>query len=63
MSGKKLPGKPKLPKVSTYMVARLELEGWLSAYSPTGYPVDSRKVVWEVCNNAIIAKQCERNNW
>jgi len=22
MSGKKLPGKPKLPKVSTYMVAR-----------------------------------------
>jgi len=24
MSGKKLPGKPKLPKVSTYMVARLK---------------------------------------
>ena len=22
MSGKKLPGKPKLPKVSTYMIAR-----------------------------------------
>jgi len=38
------------------MVARLELKGWLSAHSPTAYPVDSKKVVWEVCNNAIIAK-------
>ena len=42
-----------------------ELKGWLSTYSPTAYPADSRKVFCEVCNNAIIAKQCERkrHNW
>jgi len=32
MSGKKLPGKPKLPKDSTNMVARFRIRGWLSAY-------------------------------
>ena len=28
-----------------------ELKGWLSAYSPTACPVDSRKVFCEVCNH------------
>jgi len=45
MSGK-LPGKTKLTKVLTYMVA-------------TAHPADSRKAFCEVCNNAIIAKHCE----
>jgi len=55
---KKLPGKPKLTKVLTYMVARFKT--WLSAY-----PADSIKAFCEVCNNAIIAKHCEleRHNW
>jgi len=58
MSGKKLPGKPKLTNVSTYMVARFRTG--LSAY-----PADSRTAFCEVCNNAIIAKHCEleRHNW
>jgi len=33
-----------------------ELKSWLSPYSPTAYPADS-KVFCEVCSNAIIAKQ------
>jgi len=57
MSGKKLRGEPKLPKVSTYMLQDSELKSWLSAYSPTAYPTDSRKVFYEVCSNAIVAKQ------
>jgi len=56
---KKLPGKPKLPKVSTYCMwsPDSELKSWLSAYCL--YPTDSTKVFREICNNAIVAKYCE----
>jgi len=41
MSGKKLPGKPKLPKVSTFMVCKIQniKVGTVS----TAYPADSKK--------------------
>ena len=68
MYGKKLPGKPKLPKMSIYMIY---IYIWLQDSElkvdsvPTACPADSRKTFCEVCNNAIIAKHCElkRNNW
>jgi len=65
MSGKKLSGKPKLPKVSTYMVARFRTFNLAQCLLPILLNADSRKAFCEICSNAIIAKHCEleRHNW
>jgi len=42
------------------MLQDSEVKGCLSGYSSTAYPADSRKVFFEVCNKALIAKKCER---
>jgi len=56
-SGKKLPGNPKLPKVSTYNIQYVcKIENLKVGSMRTAHPTDSRKAFCEVCNNAIIAK-------
>jgi len=59
MSGKKLPGKPKLPK--NFDIYGCNIQNLKVGTVPTAYPADSRKAFCEVCNDAIIPKYCELN--
>jgi len=67
MSGKKLPGKPKLPKVLTYCI-RLQGQNFDQGHEclmPILPSADSRRAFCEVCNNAITATHSgfKRHNW
>jgi len=57
MFGKKLPGKPKLPK--TFDIYGCKIQNLKVDSVLTAYPADTRKAYCEVCNNAIIGKHCE----
>jgi len=59
MSGKKLPGKPKLSKVKSFDECGCKIQNLEVDSVSTAFSADSRKAFSEVCNNSTIAKYCE----